>query len=104
MSDEDIGYNDPLDYIDEKYQISSGDNGGFVEYDPDGAEEVEFVYKMEIAAIHMSENDIDVNYDLEILTLSRIYGDIWDEADQRETLREKMRGGMELYQKKGTKP
>ena len=90
MPKENRQYDDPLSYIDEKYRVDSEGDSGFVEYDPEGAEEIEFVYKTIIAKMRMNDEDFDLNYDLELLTLSRIYGDIWDEVEKRENLREKM--------------
>lgn len=90
MADDINDYDSPLEYIEDKYRIDPDDEDNFVEFRPEGAEEIEFVYKMRIAAMRAEGDYVDMNYNLELLTLSRIYNDILDQRERRETYRQKM--------------
>lgn len=84
MSDENDTH--PLERLDNNYLVES-DKDGVVEYEPEGGDEVELVYKLLMAKEGQEgvEND---SLTLEIITLTRLYNDIMEASDERDKIRE----------------
>ena len=80
-----------LDKVEEEYLIEKGDS---LIFDPDGSEAVELAYKIKVLQVLKSEDDdfhdiADDGWEMEGITLVRIYNDIIDEVyDLQDTIEE----------------